>query len=318
MKGNRRLEAVFIKPKVPFSSVTLFIGIALVAFCVYGAIINGGTTTGVTVGAVFGALITAASVFALCLNRKAFLTIEDKHITAKYHWFGKIDCDTSEIEFVMSQINTLIILLKDGTRHIITGISNADRLCVDLQEKVRFETRDNPETIAKELAIAKTTRRKQLICVITSIVATFIILILTIILTNGKDLPYFTTKDWILFWAMVIVIIFPFAVTFWAANNAGRMMLDINHLQYRLRRSIIETAYLPPRKIRAVLTDKDFMGRIIIYEDHNSEIVIISEEINNRMELERVFISEPLDEENYEMIIKDNFQYTINITDKYN
>ena len=60
------------------------------------------------------------------------------------------------------------------------------------------------------------------------------------------------------------------------------------------------------------------MGRIIIYEDHNSGIVIISEEINNRMELERVFIPEPLDEENYEMIIKDNFQYTINITDKYN
>ena len=317
MKSSRRFEADFIKPKLPFSSLTLIVGIALEVFCLYGIMKNDRAATGVIVGAVFGALIIAASIFGLRFNRGAFLTIDGTHITAKYYWFARLDCDTSDIRFVMSQTNTLMILLKDGKRHMIMGISNAERLCVELQKSVSFETQDSPEVIAKELATVKKTRRTHIIYFIAAFLAAFLILVLTIILTGGKDFPDFSTRDWIIFWAMAILIIFPLVATFWAANNAGRMLLDINLLQYSLRRKIIETTYLPPRKIKAVLTDKDFMGRIIVYENHDSKFVIISEEMNSKMELERSFQSEPLDEDDFNALMKDRLQYTIDITNIY-
>ena len=53
----------------------------------------------------------------LFYNFKAYFYIEGEVVKGKFHFFRKINCCISDIDFVLSQVNTLIIQLKNGKNY---------------------------------------------------------------------------------------------------------------------------------------------------------------------------------------------------------
>ena len=77
--------------------------------------------------------------------------IYDGHIKGKYHFFGKVDCKLSDVEFALARINTLIIQLKNGKCHTITGIENSHILASEIRSKMPFDLTKKPEVLIERL-----------------------------------------------------------------------------------------------------------------------------------------------------------------------
>lgn len=54
------------------------------------------------VGYVAISLVFLFFISSLLFNRKAFFFVKGNHIKGKYGFFSKIDCDISEVEFVLA------------------------------------------------------------------------------------------------------------------------------------------------------------------------------------------------------------------------
>lgn len=94
------------------------------------------TIGGILTGIIFGTVFCILGIVFLLFNFRAYLYIKDGHIKGRYNYFGKINCDILDVDFVLSQINTLTILLKNGKRHVIMGVENS----LELSYAIRRQT----------------------------------------------------------------------------------------------------------------------------------------------------------------------------------
>lgn len=87
------------------------------------------------------------------------------------------------------------------------------------------------------------------------------------------------------------------AVTFWLADRAGRRLLSVQRLSYRIRRGIIESAPLLPGNAVRVLADDHYTGRMTLFGFPNSSSVYYTVELlNAENELVKVHESEVYDD----------------------
>lgn len=99
-------------------------GLVLIALFLFLKYIDSEASNDVYFVFILGTVFCVCSLVSLLFNHGAFVQIEENHIRAKFHWFGKLDCCLDDIAFVMAQTNTLSILMKNGKRQIIMGLEN--------------------------------------------------------------------------------------------------------------------------------------------------------------------------------------------------
>ena len=265
------MEGIFVRKKTSIWLVLL--ALCSIFFLVFGIYQQRVDTGEVLSFLILGVLIGLVAILSMLMNRGAYIRIEENRIRAKYHWFGRLDCSIEDVQFVMPQINTLTVLLKSGKRHVIVGIENARALCAAIR-KLGFEPETaEPDTLRQQLIRLQAARKKELWLTVGLGALMFANIFIAVALTGGKELRDFSSTDRILFAVMGLVELVTVIALFYWAVRCGKHQLPIEQLKYRLRGAIIVTDPLPSNTVKAVYTDENYTGRIVVCGFPNDESV---------------------------------------------
>lgn len=265
-------------------------------------------------GFALGALFCFIGIVFLLFNYKAYLYIDNDHIKGKYHWFGKIDCNISDAVFSIYRNNTLIIELKNGKCHTITGIDNPWPFAWVIRRDMPFEVTEKPVTLIGQLNNLKSAKKNGLICVCSGLVLIFANIFVTVFLTGERELDEFSKTDWTVFTIMCVIEITTIIATFYFAQKTGKTNVPMERMGYSIRRRIVETRPLLPGHIIKVFADYNYTGRITVYGYPNDDsIYYIVQEFTPDYELIQIHKSETF--ENIEKISY-YLDFLIDITEK--
>lgn len=224
-------------------------------------------------GILFGVIISIFSIISLFFNLKAYFYIDENHIQSRYHFFGRINCNLSDVVFVLGRNNTLMIQLKDGKRHTIMGIENAWPLATAIREQIFHIEAASPDDLLSKLETAQAAHKKKLLYTLGGVALMFVNIFIAVFLTGGKDMHAFTRTDWILFAIMGVLEILTAVFMFYFANQCGKHTFPIEQLKHQIKGAYIATTPLPAGIVKRVYTDANHMGRIVICGYPNDESV---------------------------------------------
>ncbi len=290
------MDGIFIRKKTNIWPVLLLLcGISLVALYVFFDTADPETTGEQIVFLIVGILCVLAAILSAGMNHGAYIHIAENSIQAKYHWFGRLDCGIDAVEFVLPQINTLTVLLKNGKRRTIMGVENSWALASAIRRQ-KFEIEaEAPDPIRQQLAQAQDARKKELWRVFGIGALLFANIFIAVLLTGGREMYQFSQPDWILFSVMGLLELLTFIGLFCVAQRCGKYLLPIEQLKYRLRGAVIAAHPLPTNNTKAVYTDENYSGRIVVCGFPNDESVYYCvQEIVGDFQLETVHTSEVL------------------------
>lgn len=306
------MEGIFLRKKFNSRLLLIFIcGLFFIGLYIFLNIVDPEANATYLI---LGIIIFLAVIPSWFLNFGAFIHINENSIKAKYHWFGKIDCNLSDVTFAVAKINTLIIQLKDGKTHTIMGVENSWQLATEIRRNLSFELTEQPEPLIEKLNDIKTARKKRALYVFSGVALMFITLFATIYLTGARDLDEFGKIDWIIFAIMCVMEILIIIITFSFALKIGKTNIPIEKLQYDIQRRIIETKPLLPGNVIKVVTDENYSGRITLYGYPNQDSVYyVVQNIASDFTLFKSYESEIF--ENVEQL-QDGLEELIDITKK--
>lgn len=250
-------------------NITLFLillfGMALIGFYIFFDITDPKARTENFTFLIMGVIICFVVIPLWLHNYGAFIHIGETRVKAKYNWFAKIDCEFSDVDFAVAQVNTLIIQLKNGKTHTITGIRNPIPLANLLLQKIHFEINEEPEILIERLKALKKSKKRHLVLVFVGSALMFINIFVTVFLTGERDLHQFSQKDWIVFTVMGVIEMVIVVATFIFAAKSGKNNITMEKLHYQIRRKMIETAPLPSGNVVKVLTDEVYSLRVAVF-----------------------------------------------------
>ena len=268
-------------------------------------------------GILFGAIICIFSIISLFFNLKAYFHIDKNHVQSKYHFFGRINCNLSDVLFVLGRNNTLMLQLKDGKCHTIMGIENAWYLATAIREQIFHIETASPDDLLSKLEIAQAAYKKKLLYTLGSVALMFVNIFIAVFLTGGKDMHTFTRTDWILFTIMGVLEILTVVFMFYFANQCGKHTFPIEQLKHQIKGAYIASAPLPAGNVKRIYTDANHTGRIVVcgYPNDKSVYYCVQEYIGNFI-LKTVHNSKIYDNE--EVLAEDaDFNILIDITDHF-
>ena len=213
---------------------------------------------------VCSALAIMVVLLMMAFNRRGYFRIEQGRIRARYHWLGRLDCGLDEVTFVYAQDMNLSILMNNGKRYAIAFLANAHELCQEIQRKISAMEQDSADALRKQLNQIHLKRRREIYWVIAGSVMLFVNIFLAVWMTGGREMFEFSRRDWILFSSMAVIEAATLVGTFALGCRGGRRMLDLAYLRHRLQGAAIVTQILPSACMKAVYTDPEFNGRLVV------------------------------------------------------
>ncbi len=309
------MEGMFLRKKFNIWLFLLFLcGLAFIGMYIFLNIVDPEATSELLTFLIIGIMLCLVVIPSWLLNLGAYIHIDETSIKAKYHWFGKIDCNISDVDFVLGQGNSLTIQLNNGKRHTIMGIENAFSLSSAIRQNMSFETTEQPNVLIQKLNDLKQAKKQGVINVCLCLALMFINIFVTVFLTGERDLHEFSKTDWIIFIIMGVLELIIVIGAFYLAQKTGKNNLPIEKLQFLICKSIIETKPPLPNYLIQVLTDDNYRERISIFGyPHRNTVYFIVEAFDADYNLIQVFTSETY--ENHSDLPAD-FETLIDITDK--
>ena len=222
---------------------------------------------------VLAAMAVIAEIFVMTFNRRSNFRIEQGRITARYHWFGRLDCSLDEVAFVRSQTMNLDILLKNGKRHSIAFVANEQQLCSEIRRQIFAMEEKTPDVLKDQLMKIHQKRRRMIYWAIACGAMMFVNIFLADWITGGMEFEGFSHQDWILFWIIAAAETVTVAGMFVLASRSGRLLVEMEHLRDRIRRAGIAAQILPSASVKAVYTDVDAKGRVVVCGIPNDQSV---------------------------------------------
>lgn len=309
------MEGMFIRKKFNIWLFLLFLcGLAFIGMYIFLNIVDPEATSELLTFLIVGIMICLVVIPSWLLNLGAYIHIDETSIKAKYHWFGKIDCKLSDVNFAVARIHTLIIQLKDGKTHTIMGVANPWPLASIIRRNMSFEVTEQPEILKEQLNNLRVAKKNGLISVCSGVALMFIIIFITVFLTGEREMHEFSNLDWTIFAIMGAIEIATVIVTFYFAEKTGKNNIPIEKLHYEIQRRIIETQPLLPGFVIAVYTDENYTGRITLFGYPNDSAVYYSvQEFASDYTLFRTYTSDVYGSQEE---LPADFETLIDITDK--
>lgn len=306
---------MFLRKKFNIWLFLLFVcGLFFIGLYIFLNIVDPKATSELLTFLIIGILTILVVIPSWLLNFGAFIHIDEDSIKAKYHWFGKIDCKLSDVVFAVARVNTLIIQLKDGKTHTIMGIENSWPLASIIRRNMSFEVTEQPEILMEKLNNLKATKKNGLIYVCSGVALMFVIIFITVFLTNDREMHEFSNIDWTIFAIMSAIELATVITTFYFAGKTGKNNIPIEKLQYEIQRRIIETQPMLPGFVIAVYTDENYTGRITLFGyPHDSAVYYSVQEFASDYTLFRAYTSDVYDSQEE---LPSDFETLIDITDK--
>lgn len=308
------MDGIFIRKKTSIWLILLLLcGIFFIALYIFLNSVDSEATSELLTFLIFGILLILVTIPSMLLNHGAYIHIEENSIHAKYHWFGRIDCNIDEVAFVLPQINTITILLKNGKRHVIMGVENSWPLSSAIRRQIFALETESPNDLRQKLDHAQAVRKKELWWVLGCIALMFANIFIAVLLTGGRDLDKFGKLDWTLFAVMGFIELLTLIGLFYAAGRCGKHLLPIEQLKYRLRGAVIASQPLPSNNIKNIYTDENYTGRIIVCGFPNdASVYYCVQEFTGNFALETVHTSEIYNDK--DALPGDGFSALIDIT----
>lgn len=268
------MDGIFLRKNFNVHLFLFFLcGFAFIGLYTFLSIVDPGSSGELRTFLYVGILLWSFVIPSWFLNLGAYFRIEGDSVRGKYHWCGRLDCKIDEIAFVMAQINTLTILLKNGKRHVIQGIGNSWALATQIRRQSFCPESEAPSVLRKKLETAQSNYKKNLLWTLGGCAMMFLNILIGVLLTGGRDLFEFSTTDWILFTVTCVAELVIMIAAFYFAGKGGRQLLPVEQLKYRLRGAYIMFQPLPPGTVKRVCTDADYSRRITVYGFPNDERV---------------------------------------------
>ena len=285
--------AVFKHNKASGITITLS-GIFLIGLFVFIGFKDANATLySLSFGLVLGTIFVLTGIGFLLFNLKAFFHIENGHIKGKYHWFGKIDCNVSDVTFAVWRINTLIVQLNSGKTHTVTGIENSWQLASVIRRNMPFDVTEQPAILIEKLNNLKSVKKKGLLCICSGFALLFINIFITVFLTGAKEMHKFSKTDWIVFAIMGAIEIAVIIAIFCLAQKTGKNSIQIEKLHYEIQRKTIEMQPLLPGFLIAVYTDDNYTCRITLFGyPHDSAVYYSLQKFDSEYNLVHCYTSE--------------------------
>ena len=95
-------------------------------------------------------------------------------------------------------------------------------------------------------------------------VVSALFIFLAVWMTGGREMFEFSRRDWILFSIVAVIEAATLVGIFALGCRGGRRMLDLAYLRHRLQGAAIVTQVLPSACMKAVYTDLEFNGRLVV------------------------------------------------------
>ena len=213
---------------------------------------------------VCAALAIAVVLLMITFNRRGYFRIEQGRIHARYHWFARLDCSLDEVAFANAQSLNLNILMKNGKHYAIAFLENAHELSNEIQRQISTREQEGTDELKNQMNQVLLKRRREICWVIACCVILFADIFLTVWMTGGRELSEFSRRDWILFSIMAAIEIGMLVWTFVLACRSGRRLVDLAYLRHRMQGAAIVTQILPSACVKAVYTDPEFNGRLVV------------------------------------------------------
>lgn len=240
-------------------------GLFLIGLFIFVGYKGGGSAKGGIVAGIFSGVVVCIFIVIQFFNFRACLYVEDGRIKGHYSYFGKIDCDLSDVDFVLPQINTVTILLKNGKRYTIGGVENPWEFSSAVRRQIFMLESETPDDVRYKLEAVQADRKKEIFYVIGGTVLMFLNILFAMLLTGGRETYEFSKLDWGVFIAAMLIEMLTLIMTFYYADKSGRRLLVIEHLKHRLKGAIIASQPLPPGNLIRVYTDENYTGRIVVF-----------------------------------------------------
>ena len=311
------IKAIFQK-KYFWNVFCLFCGVFLIGlFLFVGYKDSESTLRDMLTGILFGVIISIFSIISLFFNLKAYFHIDENHIQSRYHFFGRINCNLSDVIFALGRNNTLMIQLKDGKCNTIMGIENAWYLATVIREQIFHIETASPDDLLLKLEAEQAAHKKKILYTIGYVVLMFVNIFIAVFLTGGKEMSAFTQTDWILFAIMGVLEILTVVFMFYLANQCGKHAFPIEQLKYQTKGAHIASEPLPTGNVKRIYTDANNTGRIVVcgYPNDESVYYCVQEFVGNYL-LKTVHTSKIY--ENEEVLAEDaDLNIFIDITDHF-
>jgi len=312
------MEAVFKKIyRITFIAF-LILDLIWLGLCVFFVVKKGMTSAGdIFAFSYITIIFFSFAIIPFLYNRKAYLHINDKKIVGKFGFFKRLECDISEVTFVLAQNDTIHIVLKDR-KYYIMGIKNSYAISTFIQQKMPFSPCEVTEEVVENIKNRLKKRNKNIILVFCAMVLSFAWIFITIFLTDARDLSEFNRMDWIIFGGMWVLEIPTVVTMFVLAIKSGKGNIQFEKQIYDVKRSVLETTPLlwGPGDLRAVLTDCICSKRITVYcgcvENDPLSTCCRIEILDENYKLQFVYQTDPFTVENFE----EEFEGLVDLTDK--
>ena len=288
------MRGVFYNNKNTFAIISIIVGVALTALFAARIFVGNESpkhTDDLSFGIVricFSLLPIAFGVLLLLFNRGAYVTVTEDHISAKYNWNKKIMLYFNEISFVDSQPFTLSIRAKNGKRYSIIGLLNAHSICDVIRKKMPLEIDKaiNKEALLSEIQLLTAKRKKEITCLVISIILMFLNILLCVFLTGEKDTFDFTQNDWIIFTIFCVIEILIVIAIFYLCKISGEKLNILNEKNALLRKLVILTTPPLSGNLISSYMDSKFEIRTTVFGFPNSnDLYFCIEEVDWRFNL---------------------------------
>ena len=218
-------------------------------------------------------LAIVVEILVRTFNQNSYFRMEEGRVCAQYHWFGRLDCNLDEVAFVRSQTMNLDILLKNGKRHSIAFVANEQQLCSEIRRQIFAREEKTPDALKDQLMQIHQKRRRMIYWAIACGAMMFVNIFLADWITGGMEFEGFSHQDWILFWIIAAAETVTVAGMFVLASRSGRLLVEMEHLRDRIQRAGIAAQILPSASVKAVYTDADAKGRVVVCGIPNDQSV---------------------------------------------
>lgn len=275
------MNGQFIKKSTP-NIVLLFASLALIGFTVFSIVTVGFQPDAHIFYLCVGGFFLICNLFVLFSMHTARFYVADGWIYMRHFCFGRLNCPLCDIAFVVPQMNGLLILLKNGKRYNIMGLSNSHEIARHIRQRTFALETESPDALRSQLSALTAKRKKLLYFACGGIVLMFAIIFITVALTGGRDIGEFSSADRIVLIVAGVVELIAIILLLGFANKAGHLLLPIAHIKYRLRNALIVSEPLPSGNVRSVYTDPNCFARLSVrYIPSATEMYFVVERVTS-------------------------------------
>lgn len=243
--------------------------------------------------ACFGIFITLLCGVSMAVNRKVYIHVDEKKISAFCHFGLRLECSVSDVRSVSYAYGALNIQLFSGKRYNLMNLANAYDLGRYIEQRIPGapgEVLSREQLMAKIPPLRAKCRREGIQAMVG-----FPLLIPLVILTSGltgwRELHQFSARDWTVFGILGAACLALVAAT---CVSLRRYLLHnerLHRMEGDLHQQLLRTAPLLPGNALGLYLDHDghVSVRLTVFGFPNEESVYFAvEQVTRDFQLERI------------------------------